>query len=151
EVGMRLLVALLLLMPLAANAQAAAKKAAPAAQAKQGAKKAAAPAAKKAAAPAAKQAPAKKAAAKTKGKAAKGNATPKASPAVIAAYAAMPAADRPAIKSDLIWTGDYNGVISDDFGERAIAAVKAYQASSGAPETGTLTPPQRAALAATAK
>src|SRR5215467_1504152 len=115
---MRLLVALLLLMPLAANAEAAAKKAAPAAQAKQ--------AAKKAVAPATKQAPGKKAAAKTKGKAAKGNATPKASPAVIAAYAAMPVADRRAIQSDLIWAGDYNGVISDDFGERAIAAVKAY-------------------------
>lgn len=149
---MRLLVALLLLVPLATNAEAAAKKAAPAPAAQ--AKKAAAPAAKKAAAPAAKQAAApaaKKAAAKTKGKAAKGNAAPKASAAVVAAYAAMPAAERRAIQSDLIWAGDYNGVISDDFGERAIAAVKAYQASSGAPETGTLTPQQRAALAAAAK
>src|SRR5262245_11935448 len=149
---MRLLVALLLLMPLAANAEAAAKKAAPAPAAQ--AKKAAAPAAKKAVAPAAKQAlAAKKAAAraKTKGKAAKGNATPKASPAIVAAYAAMPVGERRAIQSDLIWAGEYNGVIADDFGERAIAAVKAYQASSGAPETGTLTSQQRAALAAAAK
>src|SRR4051794_38080759 len=143
---MKLLVALLLIVPFAANAQAATKKAgpAPAAQAKQGAKKAAAPAAKQAPA-------AKKAAAKTKGKAAKGKAPPKASPAIVAAYAAMAVAERRAIQSDLIWTGDYNGVIGDDFGERAIAAVKAYQASSGAPETGTLTPQQRAALAAAAK
>jgi len=141
---MRFLVALLLLMPLATNAEAAAKKAAPAAQGKQGAKKAAATAAKQAPA-------AKRAAAKTKGKAAKGNAAPKASAAIVAAYAAMPVAERRAIQSDLIWSGDYNGVISDDFGERAIAAVKAYQAGSGAPETGTLTPQQRAALAAAAK
>ena len=50
-----------------------------------------------------------------------------------------------------MWTGDYNGIPSDEFGERSIAAVKSYQARSGAAETGLLTPEQRTALAAAAK
>jgi hypothetical protein len=124
----------------------AAVKTAPAAKAAPAAKTAVTPPAKKAATP-----PAKKAAKK----AAKGkpvpNPPPKPSPEVIAAYAAMPVADRRAIQSDLVWTGDYNGIPSDEFGDRSIAAVKAYQARSGAAETGILTPEQRAALAATAK
>ena len=69
----------------------------------------------------------------------------------MAAYTAMAPADRSAIQSDLIWTGDYNGLIGDEFGERSVAAVKAYQARSGAAETGILTPEQRVALAAAAK
>jgi hypothetical protein len=63
----------------------------------------------------------------------------------------MPVADRRAIQSNLVWTGDYNGVPSDEFGDRSIAAVRSYQARSGAAETGILTEEQRAALAATAK
>jgi hypothetical protein len=96
--------------------------------------------AKKAAAPAAK-----------KKKAAKGKNPPKASPALIAAYAAMPVAERRALQSDLVWSGDYDGIIGDEFGERSIAAVKSYQASIGTAETGLLTAEQRAALAAAAK
>src|SRR5262249_26111654 len=76
---------------------------------------------------------------------------PKASPALLAAYAAMPVADRRALQSDLVWTGDYNGIVSDEFGERSVAAVKAYQGRTGVAETGLLSSEQRAALAAAAK
>jgi peptidoglycan hydrolase-like protein with peptidoglycan-binding domain len=131
-------------------------KAAPAAPAKQ-----AAPQAKKAAPETKKAAPAKAAPAAQAGKAApkvgpanakakKAPAAPKADPALIAAYAAMPVADRRAIQADLVWTGDYHGIPSDEFGERSIAAVKAFQARSGAPDTGLLTPEQRSVLAAAA-
>src|SRR5262249_61240867 len=78
-------------------------------------------------------------------------AAPKADPAVIAAYAAMPVAERRALQSDLIWTGDYNGIVSDDFGERSINAVKSYQERSGGTQSGMLGPEQRAALATAAK
>ena len=50
---------------------------------------------------------------------------------VVTAYAAMPVAEKIAIQSDLIWTGDFNGVPSADFGERAIEAVKAFQDRMG--------------------
>jgi peptidoglycan hydrolase-like protein with peptidoglycan-binding domain len=86
-----------------------------------------------------------------KARAAKARGPQKPDPVLIAAYAAMPVADRRAIQSDLIWTGDYNGIISDEFGERSIAAVKSYQARSGAADTGILTGEQRIALAAAAK
>jgi hypothetical protein len=84
-------------------------------------------------------------------KAAKAESVPKADPALIDAYAAMPVGDRRALQSDLIWTGDYNGVVSDEFGDRSIAAVKSYQARSGAAASGLLTVAQRTALAAAAK
>src|ERR1700738_1346081 len=66
-------------------------------------------------------------------------------------YAAVPLSDRRAIQSDLIWTGDYNGLGKGEFGERAIAAVKAFQKQQGARTTGLLDPQQRAALTAAAK
>ena len=50
-----------------------------------------------------------------------------------------------------MWTGDYNGLVNGEFGDRAIAAVKAFQKRSGAKETGVLNQPERAALAAAAK
>ena len=56
-----------------------------------------------------------------------------------------------AIQSDLVWTGDYNGLVNGEFGDRAIAAVKAFQKRNGAKETGVLNQPERAALAAAAK
>ena len=49
------------------------------------------------------------------------------------------------------WTGDYNGLVNGEFGERAIAAVKAFQKRNGGKETGVLNQPERAALAAAAK
>ena len=63
----------------------------------------------------------------------------------------MPLARARRIQFDLIWTGDYNGLVNGEFGDRAIAAVKAFQKRSKAKETGVLNPQERAALAAAAK
>jgi peptidoglycan hydrolase-like protein with peptidoglycan-binding domain len=93
----------------------------------------------------AKPAPAAKAKAATKGD--KGGVAK----AVTDSYAAIPAAERMAIQSDLVWTGDYNGLVNGEFSERAVAAVKAFQKRNGAKETGVLNQPERAALAAAAK
>jgi hypothetical protein len=62
-------------------------------------------------------------------------------------YAAMPLAERLAIQSDLVWSGDYNGIIDGDFGERAIAAVKAFQKRNKGKDSGLLTAEERAVLA----
>jgi hypothetical protein len=86
-------------------------------------------------------------AAKTKVKGAKKKAGP--SPH-LAAYAAMPPAARIAIQTDLIWTGDYSGIASGDFGEASIAAVKAFQRRIGSTETGFLTAQERSLLTAAA-
>ena len=156
------LLALLLAVPALAET-AARKRAKPAprptaaAPAKQAAPAKAAPAsAAKTANVATKRVPpvgrkAKKLARGAKAKAGQAASLPKADPALRATYAAMPVADRRAIQSDLIWTGDYNGLIGDEFDDRSIAAVKSFQGRSGAAETGILTPEQRAALAAAAK
>lgn len=75
-----------------------------------------------------------------------------ANPAELAAlresYAAMPLADRLSIQSDLVWSGDYNGGVNGDFGDRSIAAVKSFQKKHKAKETGLLTSQERALLAA---
>jgi peptidoglycan hydrolase-like protein with peptidoglycan-binding domain len=68
-----------------------------------------------------------------------------------AVYAAMPEAQRRAIQSDLIWTGDYNGLIDMDFGDNSVAAVKAFQKRNGGKETGLLNPDERAKLAESAR
>ena len=60
-------------------------------------------------------------------------------------------AERVAIQSDLIWSGDYNGGVTGEFGDRAIAAVKAFQKKQKGKETGILTPEERAALAGAVK
>ena len=62
-------------------------------------------------------------------------------------YAALPEAERIAIQNDLIWTGDFNGTATSEFGERAVAAVKAFQKRQGAKETGVLNLPERGILA----
>jgi len=80
----------------------------------------------------------------------KKKAAPKVNP-VAAHYAAMSLADRIALQNDLIWTGDYNGLANGEFAERAIAAVKAFQARNGGKETGIPQPEERTALAAAAK
>jgi hypothetical protein len=71
--------------------------------------------------------------------------------AIAASYTAIPLTERISIQNDLVWTGDYNGLINGDFGERAIAAVKTFQKRTGGKETGVLNQPERAALAAAAK
>ncbi len=68
-------------------------------------------------------------------------------PAQREAYAAMPVAERLAIQSDLIWSGDLAGAADADFGDRAIAAVRAFQRHNKFEETGILTPDQRRMLA----
>lgn len=63
-----------------------------------------------------------------------------------AVYAAMTEAERVAVQSDLIWTGDYNGIATGDFGDNSVAAVKTYQKRNAAPETGILNPDERVKL-----
>lgn len=77
-------------------------------------------------------------------------AAPKPSPGS-AAWAAVPEAERIAVQNDLIWTGDYNGVATPEFGERAVAAVKAWQKQHGFKETGQLEPAERGRLAEQAR
>jgi hypothetical protein len=67
------------------------------------------------------------------------------------AYATVADAERAMIESDLAWTGDYNGVIGAEFGDRAVAAVKAFQKRNGGKETGVLNPDERAKLAEAAR
>ncbi len=69
--------------------------------------------------------------AKPAAKAAKGAEKVEVSKAILDSYNAIPLAERVAIQSDLIWTGDYNGVVSGEFGDRSIAAVKAFQKRNG--------------------
>jgi S1-C subfamily serine protease len=88
--------------------------------------------------PAAKPAPAGKPAAAKPAPAVPGNA-------------ALTAAERMAIQSDLVWTGDYNGLITPDMGERAVAAVKTFQKRWGSRETGVLAAAERQKLAQEAK
>jgi hypothetical protein len=92
----------------------------------------------------------KKDATKAAEKAAPKKAAPKTNP-VADSYNAIPLAERLSIQSDLIWTGDYNGLVNGEFGERSIAAVKAFQKRKGVKETGVLNQPERAALSAAAK
>lgn len=95
---------------------------------------------------AAKQAPAKSK------KAAAPKADKKAAlDAITASYNAIPLAERLSIQNDLAWTGDYNGLVSGEFGERAITAVKAFQKRNGGKETGVLNPSERATLGAAAR
>ena len=92
-------------------------------------------------------APRGKAAAKVKKGKAKANGAKGggAGPAA-ASYASILIVERIAIQTDLLWTGDYNGVTDGEFGDRAVAAVKSFQRRIGAKETGVLTRDDRAAL-----
>src|SRR5262252_4650446 len=67
-----------------------------------------------------------------------------------AVYAAMPEHERMAIQADLIWSGDYNGLVDTEFGDNSIAAVKAFQKRNGGRETGILNPDERAKLSESA-
>jgi peptidoglycan hydrolase-like protein with peptidoglycan-binding domain len=60
-------------------------------------------------------------------------------------------AERVGIQADLAFTGFFNGLITGEFSDRAMAAVRAFQKSNGFRETGLLAPPERAALAARSK
>ena len=64
---------------------------------------------------------------------------------------AMTQAERLALQSDLAWVGRYNGAISGEVSERMVAAIKEFQKSRGAKQTGALNPQERGVLADTAK
>ncbi len=95
--------------------------------------------------------PAGEATSKAATKASDAAAKPPAAGTPRAVYAAMPESERRTIQSDLIWTGDYNGMVSADFGDNSVAAVKAFQKRNGGKETGILNPDQRAQLAESAR
>jgi hypothetical protein len=89
---------------------------------------------------------AKKAPAKAVKEEAEAAPPPAANAAQKAAYAAMPVAERLAIQSDLVWSGDLIGGLDPEFGDRAIAAVKTFQRRNKFEENGILTPEQRQTL-----
>ena len=139
------LIILMALVPVAqARAQDSAPKQAPAKQEQKPADKAGAtPKAKsEKAATKPKKAKSKKAAAKEEAA-----PPPPATPAMREAYAAMPVAERVAIQSDLVWSGDLTGSLDPDFGDRAIAAVRSFQKRNALKDTGILTPEERQTLA----
>jgi hypothetical protein len=76
---------------------------------------------------------------------------PAATAAARAAYAAMPETERVAIQSDLIWTGDYNGIAGADFGDAAVVAARTFQKRNGGNDTGILNPEERQNLADSAR
>ncbi len=64
---------------------------------------------------------------------------------------AMAQAERLALQSDLAWIGEYNGAITGDVSERMVNAIKEFQKSRGAKQTGALNPQERGVLADTAR
>ena len=64
---------------------------------------------------------------------------------------AMAQAERLALQSDLAWVGQYNGAITGEVSERLVKAIKEFQKSRGAKETGVLNPQERGILADTAR
>ena len=63
-----------------------------------------------------------------------------------ATFEALPEADRKAIQDALVWTGDFNAVVSGGFGRRTFEALSAYRTRSGGIDP--LDPRGRAALLA---
>jgi peptidoglycan hydrolase-like protein with peptidoglycan-binding domain len=76
---------------------------------------------------------------------------PPPAPPPVNPYASVALAERVGIQADLAFTGFFNGLITGEFSDRAMAAVRAFQKSGGFRETGLLAPPERAALAARSK
>src|SRR5262245_38737424 len=74
-----------------------------------------------------------------------------ATPPAPARDASIPLAERIAIQFDLAWTGDYNGLVNGEFNDKTTAAIKSFQRDRKFTETGTLSPQERALLAAAAK
>jgi len=64
---------------------------------------------------------------------------------------AMVQAERLALQSDLAWVGEYNGAITGEVSERMVNAIKEFQKSRGAKQTGVLNPQERGILADTAR
>lgn len=51
--------------------------------------------------------------------------------AMRAGFEALPEADRKAVQDALVWTGDFNAVVSGAFGRRTFEALNAYAARTG--------------------
>lgn len=64
---------------------------------------------------------------------------------------ALGQAERLALQSDLAWVGEYNGAITGEVSERMVNAIKEFQKSRGAKQTGALNPQERGILADTAR
>src|SRR5262245_29002908 len=64
---------------------------------------------------------------------------------------AMAQAERLALQSDLAWVGEYNGAITGEVSERMVNAIKEFQKSRGARQTGVLNQQERGVLADTAR
>jgi peptidoglycan hydrolase-like protein with peptidoglycan-binding domain len=64
---------------------------------------------------------------------------------------AMAQAERLALQSDLAWVGEYNGAITGEVSDRMVNAIKEFQKSRGARQTGVLNPQERGVLADTAR
>jgi len=89
------------------------------------------------------------AAKKEKGATKKGN--PKGAPKEGGNTVSLPLTERVRIQFDLAFTGHYNGLINGEFNERTTTAIKSFQKSIGARETGALAQPERAQLATNSK
>ena len=64
---------------------------------------------------------------------------------------AMTQADRLSIQSDLAWVGIYNGLIDGEASSRMVAAIKTFQKSRGAKQTGVLNQQERSNLSDAAR
>ena len=65
-------------------------------------------------------------------------------------YAALPAAERLTIQTNLAWIGVYEGLPGGDVDDRTVEAAKSFQKGHAAKDTGILDKQQRAQLAAAA-
>ena len=81
----------------------------------------------------------------------KGKSTTKKGGPKEGGVANLPLAERIGIQLDLAFTGHYNGLINGEANERTTTAIKSFQKSIGARETGVLAQGERAQLAANAK
>ena len=63
-----------------------------------------------------------------------------------AAFEALPEAERKGVQDALVWTGDFNGVVTGTFGKRTHDALVAYQKRAGGAGTASLDPAGRGAL-----
>ena len=68
-----------------------------------------------------------------------------------AAFEALPEAERKAVQDALVWTGDYNSVITGTFGRRTFEALVAYQRRAKLNPAGILDGKTRADLQAAAQ
>jgi peptidoglycan hydrolase-like protein with peptidoglycan-binding domain len=80
-----------------------------------------------------------------------GKSRPKKASPKEGGIANLPLKERIGIQLDLAFTGHYNGLINGEPNERTTTAIKAFQKSTGARETGVVAQPERAQLATNSK